>query len=172
MTITLDERCWAFWISDRRPSILYCATEGAGVWKTYDDGENWQDISGSDLNEGLPSYVKAIHVVKGESIIGTDDTVWAATLGGIFKTETGSSPWTNMTEEYMDSTAQYIDWWGVLCGPANPEKVYCVGNYTASASNLPGIGYIPSRGVIYMYISEDNGLTWSSYVVNDYAREA
>lgn len=173
MTLSLDERCWAFWISDTIPSILYCATDGAGVWKTFDDGMNWQDISGSDLDEGLPSYVKAIHVIKGpESVIGTDDTVWAATLGGIFKTDTGSAPWTNMTEEYMDSKAQYMDWWGVKCGVINTERVYCVGNYNAPASNDPGVGYIPARGVIYMYISLDNGLTWNSYLVNPYTREA
>jgi hypothetical protein len=172
MTLSLDERCWAFWISDERPNILYCATEGAGVWKTYDDGVNWQDISGDDLNTGTPSYVKAIHVVKGVSVIGSDDTVWAATLGGIYKTETGSEPWTNITEEYMDAKAQYMDWWGVLCDPAYPEKVYCIGNRTIQASNDPGVGYIPSRGVIYMYISLDDGETWNSYLVNPYTREA
>lgn len=173
MTISLDERCSAFWISDVLPSILYCATEGAGVWKSFDNGVNWQDISGEELNDGLPSYVKAIHVIKGsESVLGTDDTIWAATLGGIFKTETGSSPWTNITEEFMDGQAQYMDWWGVTCNILYPDMVYCVGNYTAPETRDPAIGYIPSRGVIYMYISLDNGETWNSYLVNPYTREA
>jgi len=163
MTLSLDERCSAFWISDQLPSILYCATEGAGVWKSHNNGRNWYNISGEELSSGPSSYVKAIHVVKGQGVIGTDDTVWAATLGGIWRTDTGSEPWTNMTEEYMDAKAQYVEWWGVLCGPAQPNKVYCVGNSAVPAFNSPEWGYIPARNVIYMYISMDGGETWSSY---------
>lgn len=156
MQVTLDEKCPSYWVSDTPPNILYCATEGAGVWKTYNNGRNWFDISGKKLNTGLPSYVKDIHVIKQESRLGSDDIIWAATLGGIFKTETGASPWTNMTSEYMDGKAQSIDWWGVISDPADKDKVYCLGNHLSDSIFWS----------IYMYITDDGGETWNSYKVN------
>lgn len=156
-TVTLNERCPSFWLADREPEILYCATEGYGVWKTYNDGVSWFDISGEDLNSGQPSYAKDIHVIKGESLVGTDDTVWAATLGGIFKTETGADPWTHITEEYMDSQAQAMDWWGVQTEPLEANKVWCVGNYYNNTQR---------RNEIWMYKSQNGGETWSKYWVN------
>jgi len=171
MTITTDEKCPAFWISDTRPKILYCATEGAGVWKSFDD-TNWTDISGEELAD---AYAKDLAVVKGESIIGTDDTVWVAATNGIFKTETGTSPWTNMTEN-MDGRAQNVTWSGIVVNPGTPEEVYCLGNYAAGPTKLYDIGgaYIttlPARTVIYMYITYNNGETWSRYTVNNYTVE-
>lgn len=159
MVVTVDEKCPTFWITDTEPLILYCATEGRGVWRSNDNGVNWYNISGEELDNGdSHSYVKDIHVVKGESIIGSDDTVWAATLGGIWRTETGDAPWTNMTATYMDGKAQSMDWWGVRCGPFLSNRVYALGNYKADSI----------RWTIYMYISFDNGLTWSSYPVNSW----
>lgn len=160
-TITIDEKCPAFWLSDIEPTVLYCSTDGEGVWKTYNDGTNWFDISGEELT-GQAAYVKDIHVVKGTSPTASDDIVWAATLGGIFKTDIGMNPWTNMTEEYMDITAQNIDWWGVLTNPIDSDKVYCLGN---AVSGMIGD---TTKYIIYMYISEDGGDTWTSYSVNPY----
>jgi hypothetical protein len=174
MTLSLDERCPSFWMMDIEPEILYCATEGAGVWRSNDDGNNWYDISGDELSSGLPSYVKDIHVIKGISLIGSDDTIWAATLGGIFKTETGAYPWTNITENYMDTRAQEMDWWGVQVGPLDHDKIYCLGNSSEGATRLIDedgnlLGTIPAHSSIWMYISLDGGETWNSYRVNEYS---
>jgi len=173
MTLSLDEKCPSFWMSDMEPTILYCALEGGGVWKSYDNGGNWIDISGEELSEGSPSYTKDIHVIKGISLIGTDDTVWAATLGGIFRTETGAEPWTNITDEYMDAQAQGMDWWGVQIGPVDHDKIYCLGNLSLGATEIYDddgnlMGTIPAHTAILMYISLDGGETWISYQVNDY----
>ena len=171
MTITLDEKCAGFWVADTRPTILYAATEGAGVWKSFDD-TNWSDISGEELEN---AYARDLAVIKGESIIGTDDTVWVAATHGIFKTETGTSPWTNMTEN-MDGRAASVEWSGVIVHPGTPEEVYCLGNYASGPTKLYDIGgaYIttlPARTVIYMYITYDNGETWNRYTVNNYTVE-
>lgn len=173
MVLSLDERCPSFWMADIEPIILYCALEGGGVWKTYNDGLSWFDISGEDLNSGLPSYVKDIHVIKGLSLIGSDDTVWAATLGGIFRTTTGADPWTNITEEYMDTRAQGMDWWGVRVGPVDHDKIYCLGNSPDGATRVIDtegnvLGTLPARSSIWMYISLNGGETWNSYPVNSY----
>lgn len=174
MTLVLDEKCPSFWLSDVEPDILYCATEGEGVWKTYNDGESWFDISGDDLNSGASAYVKDIHVIKGLSLIGTDDTVWAATLGGIYRTETGAHPWTDITADFMDNKAQSIDWWGVQVGPIDHDKIYCLGNYDSPSTTVTDdsgevVGTIPPRWTIYMYISLDGGTTWNDYIVNSYS---
>lgn len=173
MTLSLDERCPSFWMADVEPTMLYCATEGAGVWRTNNNGENWFDISGEELSDGLPSYVKDIHVIKGLSLIGTDDTVWAATLGGIYKTETGAEPWTNITEEYMDTRAQNMDWWGVRVAPLDHDRIYCLGNSPEGATPVYGddetlLGTLPARTAIWMYISINGGESWFSYPINAY----
>lgn len=157
VNLTIDEKCPSFWLADNEPNILYCSTDGEGVWKTYNNGKNWFDISGDDL-VGTASYVKDIHVIKGLSPIGTDDVIWAATLGGIYKAEMGGNPWTNITENMLDDRASHMDWWGVLTEPGDADKVYCLGNYLVDSV----------RYTIYMYISSNNGETWSSYPVNPY----
>jgi len=159
--LTIDEKCPSFWLSDKEPNILYCSTDGEGVWKTHNNGKNWFDISGEELVDAA-SYVKDIHVLKGESFIGTDDTIWAATLGGIFKTETGTNPWTDMTENMMDTRSPYMDWWGVITDPGDADIVYCLGNYLADTIHY----------AIYVYVSKNNGETWTSYPVNPFDWES
>lgn len=173
MTLSLDERCPSFWMVDMEPVVLYCALEGGGVWKSFNDGESWFDISGEELNEGSASYAKDIHVIKGLSLISSDDTVWAATLGGIFKTETGANPWINITEEYMDTRAQGMDWWGIRVSPIDHDRIYCLGNAPEGATQIVDgegnlLGTIPPHSSIWIYTSLDGGETWTGYPVNSY----
>ena len=69
------------------PNIFYIGTDVAGVWRSDDSGQHWEQWSKglTNSNECKSCYVDDIKVV--------DDTVYAATLGGIYSRQRTTGDW-------------------------------------------------------------------------------
>ncbi|MBI5855807.1 MAG: hypothetical protein HZB35_11400 [Nitrospirae bacterium] len=120
-----------------RRHILYVGTSG-GVYKTTNQGGLWERV-----NNGLvpPDVLKSSRAL-GVTVIQVDpfapDTVYAATLSGLYKTENAAQSWTRIGESLPDQmlASMVLD--------------------RAQAGTL----YVASRQGVHR--SEDGGKTWKT----------
>jgi photosystem II stability/assembly factor-like uncharacterized protein len=118
-----------------RPPILYAGTSG-GVYKSMNRAAKWEKV-----NNGLvpPEVLKSSRAL-GVTVVQIDpfnpDTVYAATLAGLYKTENGAESWTRIAESLPDQmlTSMVLD---------------------RSKANTV---YVASRQGVHR--SEDGGKTW------------
>jgi len=118
-----------------RSHILYAGTSG-GVYKSVDRATRWDKV-----NNGLvpPEVLKSSRAL-GVTVILVDarapDTVYAATLSGIYKSTNGAQSWVRIAEALPDQmiSAMVLD------------------------RARPGVIYVASREGVHR--SEDGGGTW------------
>ncbi len=84
-----------------RPSILYAGTSG-GVYKSIDQAGHWEQV-----NNGLvpPDMVKTSRALNVTSILVDPyepDTVYAATLAGLYKTTDAAKSWKRIGDSLQD----------------------------------------------------------------------
>lgn len=98
--------------SKSNPNTLYCATEGAEIFKTTDRGLNWQPVSwGYPI--GAPTAIK-IHP-------NLSQTVYAADYDHVYKTVDGGVTWnTVLTESALDPATIFIH-------PSTPQRIWVAG---------------------------------------------
>ena len=164
-----------------RPMILYAGTSG-GVYKTINRAAKWEKV-----NNGLvpPEVLKSSRAL-GVTVVQTDpfdpDTVYAATLAGLYKTVNGAVSWTRIGESLPDQmlTSMVLD-------RAQADRVYVAsrqgvhrsedggktwkqlnnGLATLNIRSLaqsqvdPNIWYAGTNGS-GLYRSTDGGITWSA----------
>ena len=73
-------------VDPQDPRVLYAGTEGLGVFRSIDGGDNWQSAAGSRL---ATATITALAVDPQRS-----DTVFAATNAGLFRSTDGGERWT------------------------------------------------------------------------------
>lgn len=120
-----------------RPDILYAGTSG-GVYKSINQGGRWEKV-----NNGLvsPDELKSSRAL-GVTVMAVDpfspETVYAATLSGIYKSVNGGQSWNRIAQSLPDQmiSAMVID--------------------RATA----GVLYVASREGVYK--SLDGGNTWKA----------
>ncbi|WP_447973488.1 WD40/YVTN/BNR-like repeat-containing protein [Nitrospira sp. Kam-Ns4a] len=118
-----------------RPQVMYAGTSG-GVYKTVNRAARWEKV-----NNGLvsPDVIKSSRAL-GVTVMQVDphrpDTVYAATLNGLYKTTDGAQSWTRIAQTLPDQmlSAMVLD-----------------------RSRLDTL-YVASREGVHM--SEDGGATW------------
>ena len=120
-----------------RPQMMYAGTSG-GVYKSVNRAGRWEKA-----NNGLvpPELIKSSRAL-GVTVMQVDpyapDTVYAATLNGLYKTTDAAASWTRIAQELPDQmiSAMILD--------------------RAKAGTL----YIASRDGVHK--SEDGGTTWKA----------
>ena len=118
-------------------SVLYAGTSG-GVYKSTDGAGHWEKV-----NNGLvpPEIIKSSRAL-GVTSIQVDpfapDTVYAATLDGLYKTTDGAKSWVRMAQSLQDQMMI-----GMLLDGSRTGVLYLVGR----------------SGV---HRSEDGGATWTA----------
>jgi photosystem II stability/assembly factor-like uncharacterized protein len=120
-----------------RPSTLYAGTSG-GVYKTVDQAGHWQQV-----NNGLvpPDMVKTSRALNVTAILVDPyepDTVYAATLAGLYKTTDAAKTWKRIGESLPDQM--------IISMLLDRSK--------------KGVLYIVGRDGIHR--SEDGGMTWKA----------
>lgn len=118
-----------------RPSILYAGTSG-GVYKSIDQAAHWEKV-----NKGLvpPDMLKTSRALNVTSIVVDSyepDTVYAATLSGLYKTTDAALAWRRIGASLADQmiVAMVLD------------------------RSRQGVIYIAGRDGVHR--SEDGGETW------------
>jgi photosystem II stability/assembly factor-like uncharacterized protein len=84
-----------------RPAVLYAGTSG-GVYKSVNEGGHWEKV-----NNGLvpPEMIKSSRALSVTSIHVDPfepDTVYAATLSGLFKSTDGAASWDRIGQSLQD----------------------------------------------------------------------
>jgi photosystem II stability/assembly factor-like uncharacterized protein len=120
-----------------RPAILYAGTSG-GVYKTINEAGHWEKV-----NNGLvsPEIVKSSRALGVTSVLVDPfepETVYAATLAGLYKTTDGAQSWMRIGESLADQMiiAMLLD------------------------RKRKGVIYITGRDGVHR--SEDGGMTWKT----------
>jgi photosystem II stability/assembly factor-like uncharacterized protein len=129
------------------PQIFYFGSTGGGVWKTYDGGRYWENVSDGFFKRAS---------VGGLAVAESDPNVIYAAMGettirgnvshgdGVYKSVDAGKSWTHLGLEATRNIAK------VRVHPTNPDLVYVAAFGHAHGSN-------PERGV---YRSKDGGKTW------------
>lgn len=132
----------------KNPLIFYMGTEGGGVWKTYDAGQHWQNISDPYFKTAsigaiavAPSDPNVIYVGTGEAT--PHDDIQGG--DGVYKSTDGGKTWVNVGLQDTRHIAK------IVVSPDNPDLVYVAAFGWEYAAN-------PQRGV---YRSENGGKTWA-----------
>ena len=85
------------WRVNRTPYSLNSGGEGYALWKSTDEGQNWEEIS---LNEGFASGILGIMGVTVSPI--NPQKVWAIVEnkdeGGVYLSEDGGTTWNNIND--------------------------------------------------------------------------
>ncbi len=130
--------------------VFYFGCVG-GVWKTYDGGEYWENISDGffktsavgalDVSRSDPNV---IYVGMGESCTAVPRFHWTSKADGMYKSTDAGKSWTNIGLENTRHISR------IRTHPENPNLLY-----VAVLGQLEDVH--PERGI---YRSSDGGNTW------------
>ena len=129
------------------PLVFYFGAVGGGVWKTYDAGRYWQNISDPYFKTGsigamavAPSNPNVIYVGSGGAF--THPNIESG--DGVYKSTDAGKTWVNVGLQATQHIAS------VVVSPRDPNLVYVAAFGHEFETN-------PDRGV---YRSKDGGKTW------------
>jgi photosystem II stability/assembly factor-like uncharacterized protein len=120
-----------------RPAILYAGTSG-GVYKTVNEASHWEKVNNGLVPPEMIKSSRALNVTSIQVDPFEPDTVYAATLAGLFKTTDGARSWVRIAETLSDQMiiAMMLD------------------------RSKKGVIYIAGRDGVHR--SGDGGMTWST----------
>jgi photosystem II stability/assembly factor-like uncharacterized protein len=120
-----------------RPAILYAGTSG-GVYKTVNEGAHWEKVNNGLVPPELIKSSRALNVTSIHVDPFEPDTVYAATLAGLFRTSDGAKSWVRIGETLSDQMliAMILD------------------------RSKKGVVYITGRDGVHR--SADGGMTWKT----------
>lgn len=120
-----------------RPSILYAGTSG-GVYKSSDQAGHWEKVNNGLVPPGMVKSSRALNVTAIQVDAFEPETVYAATLSGLYKSTDGAKSWTRIAESLADQMiiAMVLD------------------------RTRKGVIYLAGRDGVHR--SEDGGTTWQT----------
>jgi photosystem II stability/assembly factor-like uncharacterized protein len=118
-----------------RPSVLYAGTSG-GVYKSVDGAGHWEKVNNGLVPPGMVKTSRALNVTSIHVDSYEADTVYAATLTGLYKTTDGAKSWVRVAESLADQ---------MLMGMVLDRT-------------KRGVIYLAARDGVHR--SEDGGATW------------
>ncbi|MES2647076.1 MAG: glycosyl hydrolase [Bacteroidota bacterium] len=137
------------------PLVYYMGTTGGGVWKTYDAGGTWQNISDGFMKTGSVGAVSVSESDPNVVFVGMGEHaprgVMTSYGDGVYKSTDAGKTWKKMG---LDLTRQIA---AIRIHPTNPDIVYVAAQ---GALNGPS----EERGV---YKSVDGGVTWKKTLFVD-----
>ena len=137
-------------INQKNPDILYALTNGNGVFKTIDGGNNWLPYNQNIYDVGI--------VDVAESPTNPDIIIAGSVNGGVFRSLNGGSSWAPVNIGLGDLNIQQIIW------PANqPDKIlllteddglYISENNGSSWEHRPSSNMFNYEGMAYDSVSQ------------------
>jgi photosystem II stability/assembly factor-like uncharacterized protein len=114
------------------PQTMYAGTYAGGILKSVDGGHNWFEVN------GLRHQGTVLGNSYGTALDPTDpDTMYATTIGGVFKTTDGGETWRFIGQGVFQHLRQ------IAIDLTDPQRLYLGGDSQA------------------FYVSEDGGETWT-----------
>ena len=116
----------AIWQAQRYPHALISGGEECGIWRSFDAGDTWQEIT---RNHGLPQgMLGKIGIVASPARSGR---VWAlveAEDGAVFRSDDFGETWTRLSEQALLRTRPWY-YMHITADPQDADTVY-VQNYS------------------------------------------
>ena len=143
------------WSLARANGRLYAGVEPAGLFRSDDDGQTWEHVSGLRDHPSRPEWQPGAGGLILHSIVphpADDAQIWVAiSTGGVFHTSDGGTTWEPRNKgtrnDYMPEEQRY------------PEYGQCVHSLTIA----PGMSErLYQQNHCGMYRSDDGGLEWTS----------
>src|SRR5881396_3515900 len=104
-----------------RPDIMYAGTSG-GVYKSSDRARTWTKVHQGMISPDVLSSGRALMVNTVLIDPQRSDTVYAATLNGLYKTEDGARSWTRTGQDLPDQMISAL-----ALDPSWPGTLYVAG---------------------------------------------
>jgi photosystem II stability/assembly factor-like uncharacterized protein len=104
-----------------RPDIMYAGTSG-GVYKSSDRARTWTKVHQGMISPDVLSSGRALMVNTILINLQRPDTVYAATLNGLYKTEDGARSWTRTGQDLPDQMISAL-----ALDPSWPGTLYVAG---------------------------------------------
>jgi photosystem II stability/assembly factor-like uncharacterized protein len=120
-----------------RSSLLYAGTSG-GVYKSISQGAHWVQVNNGLVPADMVKTSRALSVISVQVDPFSPETVYAATLAGLFKTTDGAASWVRIGESLHDQMLM-----AMVLDRARSDVLYLAGR--------DGI-----------HRSEDGGKTWAT----------
>jgi photosystem II stability/assembly factor-like uncharacterized protein len=164
-----------------RPAILYAGTSG-GVYKTINEAAHWEKVNNGLVPPEMIKTSRALNVTSIQVDPFEPETVYAATLAGLFKTVDGAKSWARIGESLPDQMiitmildrtkkgVMYITGrdgvhrsedggmrWKTLNKGLATTNVRSI----AQSATVPDLFYVGTNGS-GLYRSRDAGETWES----------
>ena len=108
-------------IDRARPDIMYAGTSG-GVYKSSDRARTWTKVHQGMISSDVLSSGRALMVNTVLIDPQRPDTVYAATLNGLYKTEDGARSWTRTGQDLPDQMISAL-----ALDPSWPGTLYVAG---------------------------------------------
>ena len=133
------------------PMVFYFGSAG-GVWKTYDGGEYWENVSDGFFKTSAVGAIavsdsdpNVIYVGMGESCLAVPRFQWTARADGVYKSTDAGKTWANVGLQDTQHIAR------IRIHPKNPDLVYVavLGHLEEESHEEKGV-----------YRSRDGGKTW------------
>ncbi len=125
------------WERTRRPDQKNYGGETCGVFRTFDGGQNWEE-----LTNGLPGgpNVGRIGISLAQSEPNILYAIYADKTGyfdGVFKTVNNGDTWTQTNDGALNGIFASYGWWfgRIRINPTDPDKVYAIGFDLYETSN-------------------------------------
>jgi photosystem II stability/assembly factor-like uncharacterized protein len=135
----------------------YGPNEERGIFRSTDGGRSFQKVLYKDENTGGndvdidPANPQIVYATLWEERQGPwENSVWAGTNGGIFKSADGGTTWRPLTGGLPPVVQANL-----AISPANTKRIYAL----IAAADGPGSS--SSRGASGIYRSDDAGETWT-----------
>jgi photosystem II stability/assembly factor-like uncharacterized protein len=84
-----------------RPAVLYAGTSG-GVYKSVNEGGHWEKVNNGLVPPEMIKSSRALNVTSIHVDPFEPDTVYAATLSGLFKSTDGAASWNRIGQSLQD----------------------------------------------------------------------
>jgi len=116
-----------------RPATLYAGTSG-GVYKTTNEAGHWEKVNNGLVDPDMVKSSRALNVTAIHVDPFEPDTVYAATLSGLYKTTDGAKSWMRIGESLAD---QMII--GMVLDRTKKGVIYITGRDGVHRSNDGGV---------------------------------
>ncbi len=130
MVVTLD-------CDPQQPQTLYAGTSG-GVYKSIDGARSWRMVNNGLVASNVLKSSRALGVTRIKIDPRESDTVYTATLSGLYVTKDGGQAWTRIGDTLSDQMLSDL-----ILDHTHPHVVY--------VTNRDGV-----------FRSEDGGITWEA----------
>ncbi len=124
-------------VDPKTPTTMYAGTSG-GIYKSDDRAMNWRKVNQGLVPQDMVQSSRALNVIGIKVDPHDSQTVYAATLSGMYKTLNAAGSWTRIAETLPDQMISEM-----LLDAAHP-----------------GVIYVASRQGVHK--SEDGGMSWTA----------